>query len=83
MSRSREIFAVVAVLMSLTASCAPAERDGTNAAVPVTIPGVSGLALPMTGPGDVGMSEGAVARIAPVMQAFVDDGRFSGINIVI
>ena len=83
MSRSLEIFAVVAVLMSLTASCAPAERDGTNAAVPVTIPGVSGLALPMTGPGDVGMSEGAVARIAPVMQAFVDDGRFSGVMTII
>ena len=83
MKRTGQIFTAVAALMTLTASCAPPERGGADAAAPVTIPRVSGAALPMTTPGDVGMSEEGVARIAPAMQAFVDDGRLPGVMTMI
>ena len=82
MNRARQLFAAVATLMTLTASCAPEEHGGAGVAA-VTVPGVSGPALPMTTPGDIGMSEDGIARIALAMQAFVDDGRLPGVMTMI
>ena len=39
--------------------------------------------LPDASPGSVGMSEDALARIAPAMQAYVDDGRLAGVMTMV
>jgi len=69
----RQIFLVVVTLTNFT-SCATA---------PGNIPSVSGPALPMTSPGNVGMSKEGIARISKAMQAYVDDGRLPGVMMMI
>jgi CubicO group peptidase (beta-lactamase class C family) len=81
-NRTRQILAVLA-LASLTVWCAPAERAGAAAPAFIAIPGVSGPALPLTAPGEVGVSAEGVARIAAAMQALVDDGRLPGVMTLI
>ena len=82
MTQPRRSLAVFTLLI-LTVWCAPAERAGVNGSASDAIPGVSGPALPLTAPGDVGLSEKGVARIAAAMQAFVDDGRLPGVMTLI
>ena len=68
-----------AALLVLVIGCAPADSGGVGSSAPTEIPGVSGPALPMGAPADAGFSEERLGRIAPAMQAYVDDGRLPGV----
>ncbi len=79
MRRTPPITHSAAALLVLGVACAPADSGGASDSAQAEIPGVSGPALPTGTPADGGLSEERLGRIAPAMQAYVDDGRLPGV----
>jgi CubicO group peptidase (beta-lactamase class C family) len=71
-------FSLVSCVL-LAAACTPSESGDGTLAIPITVEGVSGPALPFAAPSDVEMSAAGLDRIGPAMQAYVDDGRLPGV----
>ena len=76
-----------ALATALVAACTPAGEDGRSTAAGPTdhtpIPGVSGPALPLASPGDIGMSGERLDEVSAALQAMVDDGLIPGAVTVV
>src|SRR3954466_15972845 len=54
-----------------------------SAALLVASTAVGAQGIPRARPGEVGLDEAALARIAPLLEAWVDSGKFAGVTAVI
>jgi CubicO group peptidase (beta-lactamase class C family) len=80
MIQPRTSLGTIAALVCVSLSCWPAEHPETDAPEAfIALPGVSGSALPVASPEELGISEVGLAHMQSAMQSFVDDGRVAGI----